>query len=106
MYTEADHACGDHHSTQGVSAWGLDAEPHHLLRRLLSRYTARAPHALDSVLDESHFAWAGHTDEGQPHYYRIQSDGILVEYNYTQRNGHHAHSVGLSKMPLHATFPG
>ncbi|MEU1387233.1 MULTISPECIES: DUF3500 domain-containing protein [unclassified Nonomuraea] len=103
-YTEADHArVAITIPPQGVSARDLDAEQRHLLRRLLSRYTGRAPHdlaaahdahhALDSMLDQIHFAWAGSADEGEPHYYRVQGAGILVEYNHTQRNGNHAHSV-------------
>jgi hypothetical protein len=41
------------------------------------------------------FAWAGEqqTGVGHPHYYRIQGPTILVEYDNTQNNANHIHSV-------------
>ncbi|MFI6316211.1 DUF3500 domain-containing protein [Nonomuraea sp. NPDC050556] len=101
-YTEADHArVAITVPPNGINARNLDEEQRRLLRRLLGRYTGRAPREiaaihdanLDSVLDEVHFAWAGSTGEGEPHYYRVQGPGILVEYHQSQRNGNHAHSV-------------
>lgn len=103
-YTEADHArVAITIPPKGLSARDLDEEQRHLLRRLLTRYTGRAPqdlaaahkahYARDPVLDEIHFGWAGSIDEGEPHYYRVQGLDILIEYNNTQRNGNHAHSV-------------
>ncbi|MHB9856083.1 DUF3500 domain-containing protein [Streptomyces krungchingensis] len=103
-YTEADHArVAITFPAKGVSVRDMNDAQRQLLRQLLSRYTGRAPYdlaaahdayyALDSALDELHFAWAGSTAEGEPHYYRVQGPSILVEYNNTQRNGNHAHSV-------------
>jgi len=39
------------------------------------------------------FAWAGGTEKGQPHYYRIQTSAFLIEYDDTQNNANHIHSV-------------
>lgn len=39
------------------------------------------------------FAWAGGMREGDGHYYRIQAPGLLVEYDNTQRDANHAHTV-------------
>ncbi|MGA2500414.1 MAG: DUF3500 domain-containing protein [Tepidisphaeraceae bacterium] len=39
------------------------------------------------------FAWAGETDLGKPHYYRIQGPTFLVEYDNTQNNANHIHTV-------------
>jgi hypothetical protein len=39
------------------------------------------------------FAWAGGTEKGQPHYYRIQTPAFLIEYDDTQNNANHIHSV-------------
>ncbi len=41
------------------------------------------------------FAWAGRTDPGigNPHYYRIQGPTILIEYDNTQNNANHIHTV-------------
>jgi hypothetical protein len=39
------------------------------------------------------FAWAGGIERGQPHYYRIQTALFLIEYDDTQNNANHIHSV-------------
>jgi len=39
------------------------------------------------------FAWAGGIERGQPHYYRIQTATFLIEYDDTQNNANHIHSV-------------
>lgn len=46
-------------------------------------------------LDKLHFAWmgAGKTGVGNPHYYRVQGPTILIEYDNTQNNANHVHSV-------------
>lgn len=40
-----------------------------------------------------YFAWAGVTQVGGPHYYRVQSPTFLVEYDNTQNDNNHIHSV-------------
>ena len=30
---------------------------------------------------------------GQPHYYRVQGDDLLIEYDNTADDGNHAHTV-------------
>jgi hypothetical protein len=47
----------------------------------------------DAALDAVHFAWAGPTTPGEPHYYRLQGPRLLVEWDNTQRGANHAHSV-------------
>jgi len=39
------------------------------------------------------FAWAGPTEPGQGHYYRIQGPTFLMEYDNTQNNANHIHAV-------------
>jgi hypothetical protein len=39
------------------------------------------------------FAWAGPTELGKQHYYRIQGPTFLIEYDNTQNQGNHVHSV-------------
>ena len=39
------------------------------------------------------FAWAGETERGRKHYYRIQGPTFLIEYDNTQNDGNHVHSV-------------
>ena len=44
-------------------------------------------------LDNVAFAWAGETEKGKKHYYRIQGPTFLVEYDNAQNDGNHIHSV-------------
>jgi hypothetical protein len=39
------------------------------------------------------FAWAGPLDPGQPHYYRIHGPSLLLEYDNTQEDANHIHTV-------------
>jgi hypothetical protein len=39
------------------------------------------------------FAWAGEYEKGKKHYYRVQGPTFLVEYDNSQNNGNHIHSV-------------
>ena len=45
------------------------------------------------ALDAVHVAWAGPTEPGAPHYYRLQGPRLLIEWDNTQRGANHAHSV-------------
>jgi hypothetical protein len=40
-----------------------------------------------------YFAWAGVEERGGPHYYRVQGPDFLIEYDNTQNNANHVHSV-------------
>ena len=44
-------------------------------------------------LDDLHFAWAGSLNPGSGHYYRIQGRALLIEYDNTQNNANHVHTV-------------
>ncbi len=44
-------------------------------------------------LDNLYFAWAGGLLPGQGHYYRIQGKSFVVEYDNTQNNANHIHTV-------------
>jgi len=100
--SEVDHdAIAYSDAPKGVPAAELDAEQREMLRALLGTYLDRAPEGLsplkqyddEAALDAVHFAWAGPTAPGAPHYYRLQGPGLLIEWDNTQRNANHAHSV-------------
>ena len=40
-----------------------------------------------------HFAWAGARERKRPHYYRVHGPSFLIEYDNTQNNANHIHSV-------------
>lgn len=87
---------------KGVSGRELGGTQRELLRRIVAVYLGRLPHDLAEVemakyrgegLDDLSFAWAGGTEPGVPHYYRVQGPRLLIEYDNAQRAGNHAHSV-------------
>jgi hypothetical protein len=47
----------------------------------------------DAGLDKIHFAWAGKIKPGQPHYYRVQGPTFILEYDNTQNDANHVHTV-------------
>lgn len=72
----------------------------HLLGIYLHRY--KQPFAdkmlkdvQDAGLDKLWFTWAGHQQRGigKPCYYRIQGPTIIIEYDNTQNNANHIHTV-------------
>lgn len=40
-----------------------------------------------------YFAWAGERERGKPHYYRVQGPSFLLEYDNTQNDANHVHSI-------------
>jgi hypothetical protein len=55
--------------------------------------SARIGRVRAAGVDNIHFAWAGALEPGRPHYYRIQGPTFLVEYDNTQNDANHIHSV-------------
>jgi hypothetical protein len=73
-----------------------------MLMRLVEEYVNNwradfAARELDRIrrsgLERLHFAWAGSTNLGKPHYYRIHGPDLLIEYDNTQNNANHIHTV-------------
>lgn len=44
-------------------------------------------------MDQVYFAWWGGSERNEPHYYRVQGPSFLIEYNNTQNNANHVHSI-------------
>ncbi|MEX2445947.1 MAG: DUF3500 domain-containing protein [Dehalococcoidia bacterium] len=87
---------------RGLPVAELDGGQRDTFVALLRQYVDRMPPAiaeaeLARVLAlppaEVAFAWAGGAERGQPHYYRIQGPNILIEYDNTQRDVNHIHTV-------------
>jgi hypothetical protein len=82
----------------GVPASGLGPAARALLAQLVALYLDRLPAELAAGqaarLDgsELHFAWEGPLTPGARHYYRVQGDDLLIEYD-TTADGNHAHTV-------------
>jgi hypothetical protein len=86
----------------GLPASELSPRQKEMLFALIKEYAERntretALAALTELtrvdLNELYFAWAGSEDAGQPHYYRVQSPSFLIEYDNTQSDANHIHSV-------------
>jgi hypothetical protein len=85
----------------GLPASEMNAAQRQLLDVLLAEYVDNLPGELAEQRrgrireagGKIWFAWAGQTRKGGPHYYRIQSPTFLVEYDNTQDNANHIHTV-------------
>jgi hypothetical protein len=87
---------------RGLGGAGLTAEQLYALVDLVARFARRLPGELaeaelrrvDAAGPENlWFAWAGSTEPGERHYYRVQGPGLLIEHDNTQSGGNHVHSV-------------
>jgi len=86
----------------GIKASALTKPQRDLLMSLIDVYAGLmasevAAERMDRLkkagLDNIAFAWAGETEKGKKHYYRLQGPTFLVEYDNTQNDGNHIHSV-------------
>ena len=86
----------------GLPAAEMTPEQRDLLLQLIEEYARRHRAELaDQELRKIHvggfekvcFAWAGSVEPGAGHYYRIHGPTFLVEYDNTQNNANHLHTV-------------
>jgi hypothetical protein len=89
-------------SPAGISASALTAPQRDQLRALLQLYFTRyraeiadpaLAAATASNLEGLTFAWAGVLDRSAGHYYRIQGKTFVVEFDNTQNQANHVHTV-------------
>ncbi|MDY6948389.1 MAG: DUF3500 domain-containing protein [Pseudomonadota bacterium] len=89
-------------TVDGLAAGNMSQPEQTQLRKLLHVYSGRmtgsaAREQLDRIeragFDKLHFGWAGSLEPGQPHYYRIHGPTVLIEYDNTQNDANHVHSV-------------
>jgi len=87
----------DRSRPRGLPASAMDSAQRKLLSDLIAVYVERLPEPLAGIeragIDGVHFAWAGETERRRPHYYRLQGPSFLVEYDNTQNDANHLHSV-------------
>jgi hypothetical protein len=86
----------------GIGVTMLTEEQRLLLMDLIKAYTSvmaeeiadyRLDRLYEAGIDKIAFAWAGGVEPGEPHYYRVQGPTFLIEYDNTQNNANHIHSV-------------
>jgi hypothetical protein len=87
---------------RGVSYARLDRLQRELFVALLRQYVDRAAPAVasqawnditDAGLEQVSFAWAGPIERGAGHYYALSGPSLLIEYDNTQQQANHIHSV-------------
>ena len=101
IFTMASRKAALEGQPSGIEASKLNASQRKLLTALLNEYANNvakpiAEHREEQIAKSGNrmwFAWAGGVDKGQPHYYRVQSELFLIEYDDTQNNANHIHSV-------------
>ena len=86
----------------GLPASAMTAPQREQLMRIIDTYAGMmAPDiAADRLakiraagVDNLTFAWAGPLERGQKHYYRVQGPTFLIEFDNSQNDGNHVHSV-------------
>ncbi len=89
-------------SPSGVAASAMTAKQREMLMAVITTYTSsmapdiaaeRLAQLKTAGLEKIAFAWAGESERGKKHYYRIQGPTFLIEYDNTQNDGNHVHSV-------------
>ena len=87
---------------QGVAYGAMGSQQQALLTKLIEAYTSnmeadlaaeRMARIKGAGIDKVRFAWLGETEKGKKHYYSVQGPTFLIEYDNTQNNGNHIHSV-------------
>jgi hypothetical protein len=87
---------------EGLAAADMSEAGQQALRRLVDLYLGRLTpeYAKDAHarLDRAgfgkvRFAWAGGLESGQKHYYRVHGPTLLIEYDNTQNDANHIHTV-------------
>ena len=89
-------------SQVGLPASDLVPAQRDLLMQLIEEYARNMrPEVADEHLrrireggiERIHFAWAGPIDPGHAHYYRVHGPSVLIEFDNSQNDANHIHSV-------------
>ncbi len=86
----------------GIAFRELNQDQRDLAKALVESYAADMPAEVgrawlegirDGGVEDVKFAWFGATDRTQGHAYRVQGPTFLIEFNNTQNEANHVHSV-------------
>ena len=87
---------------RGLAASAMDPDQRDKLASVIGAYIDRLPQQIAEFewqrlerggIDRIHFAWGGPSEPDEPHYYRLQAPRFLIEYDNTQNDANHIHSV-------------
>jgi hypothetical protein len=101
ILTEASRQASLKGQPSGLQASKMTAAQREKLAVLLDEYVHNFPEQIAQARAEQvkkagnnlYFAWAGSEQRGGPHYYRVSSPTFLIEYDNTQNNNNHIHTV-------------
>lgn len=86
----------------GLAYAQMSADQQKLLGALITEYLRNMPADVSAArrkaieeagMDKILMAWWGEPDLNQRHYYRVQGPTFIIEYNNTQDNANHVHSM-------------
>ena len=77
----------------GIGYADLTAAQRERFDALLRHYLDRVRHPPPIDAERLSFAWAGSTEPGAGHYYAVRGDSFLLEYDNTQDDANHVHTV-------------
>ena len=87
---------------EGLPAAEMTDVQRGMLRLILEEYAHNMPHDVahrqlqkidEAGFDSLHFGWAGTLERGGPHYYRVHGPTLLLEYDNTQNDANHIHTI-------------
>lgn len=81
----------DLRETQRTALWNLVTE--HVLNLRREFAAAELARIQAAGFTSIHFGWAGSTEPGKAHYYRIHGEHFVIEYDNTQNGANHVHVV-------------
>jgi hypothetical protein len=89
-------------SPVGIMAEAMTSKQREMLMKVIEAYTSkmaddiaadRTAKLRQAGLEKIAFAWAGESEGGKKHYYRVQGPTFLIEHDNSQNDGNHVHSV-------------
>ncbi len=89
-------------SPEGVKVSAMTPAQRDLLMKILDAYAGlmteeiaadRMAKIKKASIENIGFAWAGSIERGQKHYYRVQGPTFLIEFDNSQNDGNHVHSI-------------
>jgi len=92
----------DEIAAAGIPFSSMDAPQRKLINRLLSEFAGNLKHDLASRelerinkagIENVRFAWMGSDRRTEGHYYRLTGPTFVIEYDNTQNNANHVHTV-------------
>ena len=78
---------------EGIALTDLGGHAARAAEQLIDIYARQLPGSMAPDADGARFVWIGGTGPGEPRYYRIQGPRLLIEFDNTQNDANHIHSV-------------